>query len=147
IYQLTPHTEDVFTFLDHGLEREFGFVGTESRFHLVIETLDDLVAGASADPEARLNRLRSERQRIDQEIRRIESEGSVNRYQPAQIRERFATAVSLLKQLQGDFRAVEEKFKEITRQVQRRQAEGHDTRGGILQFALDAEDVLKGEDQ
>ena len=147
IYQLTPHTEDVFTFLDHGLEREFGFVGTESRLHLVIETLDDLVAGASADPEARLNRLRSERQRIDQEIRRIESEGSVNRYQPAQIRERFATAVSLLKQLQGDFRAVEEKFKEITRQVQRRQAEGHDTRGGILQFALDAEDVLKGEDQ
>ena len=71
----------------------------------------------------------------------------VTRYQPAQIRERFATAVSLLKQLQGDFRAVEEKFKEITQQVQQRQNEGRDTRGGILEFALDAEDVLKREDQ
>ena len=48
----------------------------------------------------------------------------------------------MLKQLLGDFRAVEEKFKEITQQVQRRQNEGRDTRGGILEFALDAEDVL-----
>src|SRR5262249_59887760 len=55
--------------------------------------------------------------------------------------------VSLSKQLQGDFRAVEEKFKEITRQIQQRQAEGQDTRGGILGFALDAEDVLKREAQ
>jgi hypothetical protein len=147
VYQLTPHTEDVLSFLDHAVDRDFGFVGTESRLRLVIETLDDLVVGASDDPEMRLARLRSERQRLEQEIRRIESEGSVTRYQPAQIRERFATAVSLLKQLQGDFRAVEEKFKEITRQVQERQAEGQDTRGGILGFALDAEDVLKREDQ
>src|SRR5262249_6087541 len=147
VYQLTPHTEDVLNLLDHAVDRDFGFVGTESRLRLVIETLDDLVVGASDDPEMRLARLRTERQRLDQEIRQIESEGSVTRYQPAQIRERFATAVSLLKQLQGDFRAVEEKFKEITRQVQQRQAEGQDTRGGILGFALDAEDVLKREDQ
>jgi Protein of unknown function (DUF3375) len=147
VYQLTPHTEDVFAFLDHALDRDFGFVGTESRLRLVIETLDDLAVGASDDPEMRLAHLRSERQRIEREISRIESEGSVTRYQPAQIRERFATAVALLKQLQGDFRAVEDKFKQITRQVQQRQAEGHDTRGGILGFALDAEDVLKREDQ
>lgn len=147
VYQLTPHTEDVLAFLDRTLGRDFGFVGTESRLRLVIETLDDLVVGASADPEMRLARLRADRQRIDHEIGRIESEGSVTPYQPAQIRERFATAVSLLKQLQGDFRAVEDKFREITRQVQKRQAEGQDTRGGILGFALDAEDVLKREDQ
>jgi hypothetical protein len=49
--------------------------------------------------------------------------------------------------LQGDFRAVEESFREITLQVQQRQAEGEDTRGGILEFALDAEVVLKQEDQ
>src|SRR5947208_6128836 len=111
VYQLTPHTEDVFAFLDRAVDRDFGFVGTESRLRLVIETLDDLVVGASDDPETRLARLRSDRQRIDQEIGRIESAGSVTRYQPAQIRERFATAVSLLKQLQGDFRAVEDKLR------------------------------------
>ena len=147
VYQLTPHTEDVFAFLDGVLEQDLGFVGTESRLRLVIETLADLVVKASDDPETRLAYLRDEKLRLENEIARIETEGLVTRYQPAQIRERFATAVSLLKQLQGDFRAVEEKFKEITQQVQQRQNEGRDTRGGILEFALDAEDVLKREDQ
>jgi hypothetical protein len=147
VYQLTPHTEDVFAFLDHALDKDLGFVGTESRLRLVIETLADLVLGASDDPEIRLAHLRNEKQRIESEIERIEQDGAVAQYQPAQIRERFATAVSLLKQLQGDFRAVEEKFKEITQNVQRRQSEGRETRGGIVEFALDSEDALKREDQ
>jgi hypothetical protein len=147
VYQLTPHTEDALAFLDRVLQQDFGFVGTESRLRLIIETLADLVIGASDDPETRLGHLRSEKLRIEQEIARIEAEGVVTRYQPVQIRERFATAVSLLKQLQGDFRAVEEKFKEITQQVQKRQNEGGHSRGGILEFALDSEDVLKREDQ
>ena len=147
VYQLTPHTEDVFSFLDRALDKDLGFVGTESRLRLVIETLADLVMGASDDPETRLDHLRNEKQQIEQEMQRIERDGVVSQYQPAQIRERFATAVSLLKQLQGDFRAVEEKFKEIALNVQRRQSEGQETRGGILEFALDSEDKLKQEDQ
>ena len=146
-YQLTPHTEDVLTFLDGVLEQDLGFIGTESRLKLVIDTLTDLVVKASDDPATRLTYLRDERQRLEEEIQRIQNEGLVAKYEPAQIRERFATAVSLLKQLQGDFRAVEETFKEITGQVQQRTIDGRDTRGGILQFALDAEDVLKREDQ
>ena len=147
VYQLTPATEDVFVFLDRVLEQDPGFVGTESRLKLVIDTLDDLVVGASEDPETRLRHLRETQRRVQLEIEQIEIEGAAPRYRPAQIRERFITAVSLLRQLQGDFRAVEESFREITRQVQQRQVEGSDTRGGILGFALDAEDVLKTEDQ
>src|SRR5262249_28459160 len=99
VYQLTPHTEDALAFLDRVLEKDFGFVGTESRLRLVIETLADLVVGASDVPETRLSYLRSEKQRIEREIAQIEADGVVTRYQPVQIRERFATAVSLLKQL------------------------------------------------
>ncbi|MEX2170716.1 MAG: DUF3375 domain-containing protein [Pirellulales bacterium] len=147
MYELTPHTENVLAFLDHVIENELGFVGTESRLRIVIDTLADLVVHAFDDPERRLDHLRLEKTRIEEEIARIENRGEVTRYQPAQIRERFATAVSTLKQLQGDFRAVEEKFKDITLHVQHRQAEGRETRGGILGFALEAEDVLKKEDQ
>jgi hypothetical protein len=147
VYELTPHTENVLAFLDHVIENELGFVGTESRLRIVIDTLADLVVNAFDDPERRLAHLRMEKSQIEDEIARIENEGEVTRYQPAQIRERFATAVSTLKQLQGDFRAVEEKFKDITLHVQQRQAEGRETRGGILGFALEAEDVLKQEDQ
>ena len=146
-YQLTSHTEDVFVFLDRVLEQDLGFVGTESRLKLVIETLSDLVVRASDDPEIRLSYLKGERDRLQTEIEQIESRGEISKYQPAQIRERFATAVTLLRQLQGDFRAVEDSFREITRQVQRRQQDGLESRGAILEFALDAEEYLKQEDQ
>lgn len=147
VYQLTPHTEDVFVFLDRVLDQDLGFVGTESRLKLVIETLFDLVVGSSDDPETRLNHLREERDKLQAEIDLIEKDGRISKYQPAQIRERFSTAVSLLRQLQGDFRAVEDSFRDITTQVQQRQIGGQQTRGKILEFALDAEDLLKQEDQ
>lgn len=148
VYQLTQHTEDVFLFLDRALQKDLGFVGTESRLRLIISALADLVAGASPDPDVRLVHLREERARLDEEIHRI-VEGGENRarYEPAAIRERFAMAVGLLKELLSDFRAVEDRFKEITRQVQRRQLDGRETRGEILEFALDSEDVLKRDDQ
>jgi len=147
VYQLTPHTEDVFLFLDRALQKDLGFIGTESRLRLVISTLAELVAGASDDPEVRLRHLREERARVDAEIAQVERDGVTTRYEPATIRERFATAVTLLKQLMADFRAVEDRFREITKDVQRRQSQGQDTRGSILEYALDSEDLLKKEDQ
>ena len=147
IYQLTPHTEDVFVFLDRALEKDLGFVGTESRLRLIITTLADLVAGASDDPEVHLRHLRDQRARIDTEIDRIERDGVVAQQEPAATRERFSMAVTLLKQLMADFRAVEDRFKMITQEVQQQQTQGESTRGNILEFALDAEDVLKQDDQ
>jgi len=147
VYQLTPHTEEVFVFLERVLDRDLGFVGTESRLNLVIETLSDLAVGAADDPQTRLTHLRAERDRLQAEIAQIERDGRISRYQPAQIRERFATSVSLLRQLQGDFRAVEESFRQIAAAVQERQQSGRESRGEILEFALDAEDMLKQEDQ
>ena len=147
LFQLTPHTEDVLSFLDRVLNKDLGFVGTESRLKLVIDTLADLVIGASDDPEVRLQHLRAEYVRIAEEINQIEVSGYVSKYQPTQIRERFSTAVTLLRQLQGDFRAVEESFRQITTEVQQRQIIGGESRGGILEFALDSEDLLKNEDQ
>ena len=146
-YQLTRHAEEAIRFVDAAIVKNKSLVGTESRLRLVIETLEDLVRGASADPNRRLEYLRSERDRIDREIASIEAGKSIQVYRPAQIRERFQTAVDLLKTLQSDFRAVEERFQSIARDVQQLQASGHDTRGSILGYALDAEDLLKQQDE
>lgn len=147
VFQLTPETEHVLSFLDLVVEKDRGFVGTESRLKMIIDALEDLVVRADDDPDARLDYLRKEQQRIERQIAGIENGGEVETYKAAQIRERFATAVGLLKQLQSDFRAVEEAFRGITRQVQQRQIEGRNSRGAILEFALDAEDVLKQDDE
>lgn len=147
VYQLTPDTEDVFAFLDRVLNRDLGFVGTESRLKMIIDTLQELVVGASDDPKLRLQHLRDQRDAIDEEIKQIEAGGRVSKFRAAQIRERFSTAVTLLRQLQGDFRAVEESFRDITAKVQQRQTAGEESRGKILEYALDAEELLKQEDQ
>jgi hypothetical protein len=147
VFQLTAHTEDVFVFLDRAMQKDLGFVGTESRLRMIISTLADLVAGASHDPAVRLAHLHEERRRIDDEIARVHRDGVTARYEPVAVRERFVMAVALLKELLADFRAVEDRFKEITRQVQQRHVDGKDSRGSILEYALDAEDVLKQDDQ
>jgi hypothetical protein len=147
VYQLTPHTEDVLTFLADLLDRDLAFIGTESRLSRIIATLSDITVRGSDDPERRLAHLRAERERIDEEIRSIEAGGAVATHSPTAIRERFADVVSDLVSLQGDFRAVEDSFKEITRDVLKRQAESVDSRGNILGFALEAEDQLKQQDQ
>lgn len=147
LYQLTPATEDVFVFLQRVLNSDREFIGTESRLQLVIGMLSDLAVRSSDDPQGRLAHLAQERERLEAEAKEIVDSGRVAKYQPAQIRERFGTAVSLLRELQGDFRGVEESFRDIAVQVQQRQGEAYQSRGGILEFALDAEDVLKRGDQ
>jgi hypothetical protein len=94
-----------------------------------------------------LKYLTDERDRIDREIESIRAGGIVETYRPTAIRERFADALADLASLQGDFRAVEESFYSITRDVQKRQTEASDSRGDILGFALDAEGALKEQDQ
>ena len=146
-YELTTHSEDAIKFVNAAMQRDLRFVGTESRLKRIIEALNDLVVGSSTDPEHRLAHLRAEKQRIEDQIVAIERDGVVPVYSPTAIRERFSIAVADLMELQGDFRAVEEAFKSITRDVQRRQSESRGSRGDILGYALDAEDSLKPEDQ
>jgi len=146
-YQLTRYSEDAIRFVDSSISRDTRLVGTESRLRLVIDTLVDLVRGACPDPERRLQDLKAERERIDAEIQSVQSGGRVETYHPAQIRERFHTAVDLLKTLQGDFRAVEDRFEAIGRQVQREAMTVDRRRGEILSTALDAEDLIKQQDE
>jgi hypothetical protein len=146
-FQLTRYSEEAIQFVDSAIARGSNLVGTESRLRLVIDTLEDIVRGASADPDRRLEYLRSQRLLIDQEIEAIESGKSIQVYRPAQIRERFQNAVDLLKALQSDFRAVEERFQSIAREVQQLQSSGNDSRGHILGHALDSEDLLKQQDE
>jgi hypothetical protein len=146
VYQLTPHTEEILKFFYHILDQSLGFVGTESRLSRIIATLNDLVVRGSSDAERRLAFLYSEQKRLEEEIASVKA-GEITTHSPTAIRERFVDAVTDLMSLQGDFRAVEESFKSITRDVQRKQGELSSTRGTILGFALDAEDRLKDDDQ
>ena len=146
-FQLTSHAEEVLQFVDRMTTNELGFVATESRVKLVLDSLEDILVYSSDDPEERIRHLRDEQAQLEEKIRRIERDGSVEKYHSVQIRERFGLVIELLKQLLGDFRQVEDAFKEIARELQRRQVAAGSRKGELLGYALDAEDVLRQQDQ
>ena len=146
-YQLTRHSEDAIQFVDLLISRRTGLVGTESRLRLIIDTLTDLVRGSSSDPIKRLAYLEDQRDSIQREIDAIQLGSPVDVYKPSQVREKFQMAVGMLKTLQSDFRAVEERFQSIASNVQQEQQSALEPRGEILGSAMDAEDLLKTEDE
>jgi hypothetical protein len=146
-FQLSPAAEEAIRFVEESIERRKNMVGTEGRLRMILDTLQDIVRGASADPETRLAFLRLQREKIDREIDAITSGKDVQAYHPPQIRERFQTAVHLLRELQSDFRSVEERFLDIAKKVQHLHSAGIENRSRILGFALDAEETLKSQDE
>ncbi|MBI1313345.1 DUF3375 family protein [bacterium] len=146
-YQLTRHAEDAIQFVDLLISRRTGLVGTESRLRLIIDTLTDLVHGASSDPDKRLAWFEEQKDLIQRQIDALHFGQPVDVYKPSQVREKFQLAVGLLKTLQSDFRAVEERFQGIAMRVQQEQQAALETRGEILGRAMDSEDLLKTEDE
>ncbi len=146
VYQLTSHTEAALRFVRESLESEGQFVGAHSRIMLIVETLRELAVFARDDSTRQIEALEAQKALIESRIERIRTGGAAERIDPTQVREKFLFAIELLQRVLGDFRHVEDKFKEITREVQDRQMAG-DRRGGLLEFVLDAESVLKESDQ
>lgn len=144
-YQLTAEFEKALAFVEKA-SRESSFVGTESRLRSILEILGHVVAGVSQDPAVRLRELERQRVELEQEIARIKSSPDSARMNSTQVRERFALASQQLQQLKSEFRAVEDRFRSITRGVQQRVLAA-ESRADILQFALDSEDMLKHGDQ
>ncbi len=145
-YQLTADSEQALAFVSNA-SHAAGFVGTESRLKAILQILGDVVVGISDDPRSRIEHLERQRAEIDREIASLQSSSAPPPLGETQIRERFSLAVSQLEQLKSDFRSVEDRFKDITRGVQQKVLAASESRGGILQFALDSEDMLKRGDQ
>jgi hypothetical protein len=147
VCQLTPHSEAVLGFVDQRLASKNAIIGTGSRLKRAVKMLEEITIKASTEPDVKIGYLSAEKEKIEQEIEKIQLDGIVTPERPEILREEFATAVSMLKQLQGDFRAVEERFKDIARQVQQKINERNEVRGVILDAVFDADDDLKNSEQ
>jgi hypothetical protein len=143
--QLRPDTERVLRWMRELDPREF--VGTESRFEQIVALLRQLAERTTAAPQARIRELEDNRDRIQAEIDRIRQTGEVETYTEVQVRERLQGVRDGAGSLLGDFREVEERFREIGRQVQERRLEGILAKGWIVGDLLDADDELRSSPQ
>jgi Protein of unknown function (DUF3375) len=143
--ELTADTERALEWIQSLEKREF--VGTQSRFLSIYESMKQIADQTEDDPDSRLSFLKEQRKKIDDEIRKIQATGVVNRMDATQIRERFLNLIEDSRRLISEFRLVEDIFKDITRKIKEKKLKEVVTKGEILREVLDAHDGLEESDQ
>jgi hypothetical protein len=143
-FDLTPPVEQALLWVTDLRTREF--VGTESRLNTLFELLRQMVFGADADPERRLTELRRRRADLDAEIARAKR-GEVDLLDPVRQRDRYYQFTRNARELLADFRAVEENFRGLDRQLRERIAGWTGTKGELLDDVLTSRSSIAESDQ
>lgn len=141
--QLQPEAEDVLRFLEGVFAKQDGLISTGSRLQMIVDAVKELVLYASGDLEAQKDQLRRERDRIEAKLQALESSEVGEVIDEREVQERLVLLTSMLRDLTGDFRGVEQKFREIVQGMREREVLVGERTGDVLSYVLDSEDALR----
>lgn len=144
-YELSTHSSKTIDWLASLKKEEF--VGTESKFNSILNQLKELVEFTNEDTEKRIQLLEEKKLEIEQQIQRIKIGEDVKVFEEFEIVPRFNQLNQSAKELLSDFKEVEDNFKEITKGIYQKHADGSLTKSDILEFTFDALDELKDSQQ
>lgn len=144
-YELSAHSSKTIDWLASLKKEEF--VGTESKFNNILNQLKELVENTNEDTEKRIQLLEERKLEIEQQIQRIKTGEDVKVFEEFEIVPRFNQLNQSAKELLSDFKEVEDNFKEITKGIYQKHADGSLTKSDILEFTFDALDALKESQQ
>lgn len=144
-YELSAHSSKTIDWLASLKKEEF--VGTESKFNNILNQLRELVEFTNENAEKRIQLLEERKLEIEQQIQRIKIGEDVKVFQEFEIIPRFNQLNQSAKELLSDFKEVEDNFKEITKGIYQKHADGSLTKSEILEFTFDALDTLKKSQQ
>lgn len=144
-YELSSHSSKTIDWLSSLKKEEY--VGTESKFKNIFNQLKELVEFTNEDVGKRIQLLEYKKLEIEQQIQRIKTGEDVKVFQDFEIVPRFNQLTKSTKELLSDFKEVEDNFKEITKDIYLKHAEGSLSKSHILEFTFDAIDELKNSQQ
>jgi hypothetical protein len=144
-YELSAHSSKTIDWLSSLKKEEY--VGTESKFKNIFNQLKELVEFTDENTEKRIQLLEEKKLEIEQQIQRIKVGENIKVFEEFEIVPRFNQLNQSAKELLSDFKEVEDNFKEITKNIYQKHAEGNLTKSDILEFAFDALDALKDSQQ
>ncbi|MBL7838514.1 MAG: DUF3375 domain-containing protein [Cyclobacteriaceae bacterium] len=144
-YELSSHSSKTIDWLSSLKKEEY--IGTESKFRNIFSQLKELVEFTNDNTENRIQLLEIKKLEIEQQIQRIKTGEDVKVFQEYEIVPRFNQLNQSAKELLSDFREVEENFKEITKAIYQKHADGSLAKSDILEFTFDALDALKESQQ
>lgn len=144
-YELSANSSKAMDWLA-SLEKE-EFIGTESKFNNIFNQLKELVEFTNENAEKRIELLEEKKLEIEQQIQRIKIGEDVKVFEEFEIVPRFNQLNQSAKELLSDFKEVEDNFKEITKSIYQKHADGSLTKSDILEFTFDALEALKESQQ
>ncbi|MGW4412210.1 DUF3375 domain-containing protein [Nonomuraea sp. NPDC004702] len=143
-YDATPAVEKALAWLRSLTDRSF--VGTESRLNTIFDLLRQMVFGAEADPQTRLEELRRRRRQIDEEMARVAA-GDFEPLGPTAQRERYQQFTSTARELLADFREVEANFRTLDRRLREKISTWDGSKGALLDDILGSRESIADTDQ
>ena len=143
-YDITPATEKALEWLSSLEER--AFIGTSSRLLTIVELLRQMAEGSETDPEARIRELERRKADIEAEIGRVR-EGRLDLLDETELRERFLQVEATARGLLSDFRAVEQNFRHLDREVREKVATWEGSKGELLAEVFGERDAISDSDQ
>ncbi|MES2152681.1 MAG: DUF3375 domain-containing protein [Pseudomonadota bacterium] len=143
-YDLASSTEMAIDWLKNLGQR--AFIGTESRLMTVFDLLHQIVDGTELDPRTRIAELKRRKAEIDVEITQIGA-GRLDLMDPTQVRERFLQMAATARELLSDFRAVDQNFRTLDRQVREQIATWDGSKGALLQEIFGQRDLISETDE
>ena len=144
-YELSSHSSKTLDWLSSLKKEEY--VGAESKFKNIFNQLKELVEFTNEDIQKRIQLLEDKKLEIEHQIQRIKIGEDVKVFQDFEIVPRFNQLTKSAKELLSDFKEVEDNFKEITKDIYIKHAEGSLTKSHILEFTFDAIEQLKNSQQ
>ena len=145
VFELTAAAERAMQWLEDLQTRPF--VGAESRLELIFRQLEEIVLFSTPDVQRRVAALRVQQAALQTQIESVEATNRAEAYTAVQLTERFGNALDLARGLEGDFRQLEDNFKELARVLAEAQARPGATKGGIVGQLLDTHAALKDSAQ
>lgn len=144
-YELSVHSGKLIDWL-WSLKKE-AFIGTESKFKNIFSQLQELVEFTNEDKAKRIRLLEERKLEIEQQIDRIKAGEDIKVFEDFEIVPRFKQLNHQAKELLTDFKEVEGNFKDITKLIYKKHAEGDARKSEILELTFDAIDELKESQQ
>jgi len=128
-YELSTAAVEAIRFLS-GLEQPHS-AATESRLALVIQALVKLAEDTDTDQSRRIERLETEKSRIEKEIEAIQ-DGRMRVIPYPSALEQIREIISLADELTGDFRRVRDQFDQLNHELRVRLLDNEGSRGETL---------------
>jgi hypothetical protein len=144
-YELSSHSSKTIDWITNLKKEEY--IGAESKFKNIFSQLKELVEFSNDDAEKRIKLLEDKKLEIEQQIQRIKIGENVKVFEEFEIVPRFNQLNQLAKELLSDFKEVEDNFKEITKSIYQKHADGSQTKSDILEFTFEALEELKDSQQ